>query len=162
MKVAIAALLISLAITGCAAESPQIGQSQTAGTQAPSEASNPVGRLEGIWAATYPGGPLRVVIDVDLKLGGRHYVATLIDGNASLPAGQVVWRGAPDPKVSGLIPADQICSDHGITQARWVKAKITAQDSNNLIEELVNPADCGGFPVRFWRMSPPQPRPQGG
>ena len=59
--------------------------------------------LNGNWLATYPGGPLRVVIGLDQMLRGRNYVATLVDGNKNIPPGQVVWKGRLDPNVTGIV-----------------------------------------------------------
>ena len=59
--------------------------------------------LNGNWMATYPGGPLRVVIGLDQMLRGRNYVATLVDGNKNIPPGQVVWKGRLDPNVPGIV-----------------------------------------------------------
>ena len=70
--------------------------------------------LNGNWMATYPGGPLRVVIGLDPMLRGRNYVATMVDGNKTLPPGQVVWRGTLDQHVPGIVRAKQLCADHGL------------------------------------------------
>ncbi len=75
-------------------------------------------------------------------LRGRNYVATLVDGNKSIPPGQVVWKGNLDPNVPGIVLANQICAEHGFLQARWVQARIIVSDPSNFVEELVNPKDC--------------------
>ena len=69
--------------------------------QPPPPPMNVARLLNGNWMATYPGGPLRVVITLDPMLRGRNYVATLVDGNKTLPPGQVVWRGTVDQYVPG-------------------------------------------------------------
>ncbi len=122
--------------------------------QPPPPPMNVARLLNGNWMATYPGGPLRVVIGVDQMLRGRNYVATLVDGNKSIPPGQVVWKGKLDPNVPGIVIADQICAEHGFLQARWVQARIIVNDPSNFREELVNPKDCHGFPVTFTRVGP--------
>jgi len=104
--------------------------------------------------ATYPGGPLRVVIGLDQMLRGRNYVATLVDGNKNIPPGQVVWKGRLDPNVPGIVVADQICAEHGYMGARWVDARIIVSDASNFREFLVTPGDCPGFPVTFTRVGP--------
>ena len=127
--------------------------------QPPPPPMNVARLLNGNWMATYPGGPLRVVIGVDQMLRGRNYIATLIDGNKSIPPGQVVWKGKLDPNVPGIVIADQICAEHGFLQARWAPARIIVSDPSNFREELVNPKDCHGFPVTFTRVGPPPSAP---
>jgi hypothetical protein len=87
-------------------------------------------------------------------LRGRNYVATLVDGNKNIPAGQVAWKGTLDQYVPGIVKADQICADQGFLQARWVKARIIVSDASNFREELINPTDCHGFPVTYTRVGP--------
>ncbi|HVN64912.1 MAG TPA: hypothetical protein VMT58_09765 [Candidatus Binataceae bacterium] len=87
------------------------------------------------------------------------YIATLLDGNQYIPAGQVTWTGSPDPHIGTVLKANQICADPGFIRARTVKARITIQDVNHFTEELVNPNECIGFPVKFTRMTR---RPQSG
>ena len=122
--------------------------------QPPPPPMNVARLLNGNWMATYPGGPLRVVIGVDQMLRGRNYVATLVDGNKSIPAGQIVWKGTLDQNVPGIVKAAQICADHGFQGARWVQARIIVSDASNFREELVTPGDCTGFPVKFTRVGP--------
>ena len=122
--------------------------------QPPPPPMNVARLLNGNWMATYPGGPLRVVIGVDQMLRGRNYVATLVDGNKSIPPGQVVWKGKLDPNVPGIVIADQICAEHGFLQARWAPARIIVSDPSNFREELVNPKDCHGYPVTYTRVGP--------
>ena len=122
--------------------------------QPPPQPMNVARLLNGNWMATYPGGPLRVVIGLDPMLRGRNYVATLVDGNKDIPPGNVVWRGTLDQHVPGIVVADQICAERGFQQARWVKARIIVSDASNFREELVNPSDCHGFPVKFTRIGP--------
>ena len=98
--------------------------------QPPAPPLNVARLLNGNWMATYPGGPLRVVIGLDQMLRGRNYVATLVDGNKNIPPGQVVWKGTVDPNVPGIVIADQICAEHGFLQARWVKARILVRDAS--------------------------------
>jgi hypothetical protein len=153
------ATLLACVISSCNSQSFQYAQPQLptpppAPVQPPPPPMNVARLLNGNWMATYPGGPLRVVVGLDKMLRGRNYVATLVDGNKSIPAGQVVWKGTLDPNVTGIVKADQICADHGFLQARWVKARIVVSDASNFREELVNPDDCTGFPVKFTRVGP--------
>src|ERR1700722_19198624 len=110
--------------------------------------------LNGNWMATYPGGPLRVVITLDPMLRGRNYIATLIDGNKTLPPGQVMWRGTVDQYAPGIVRAKQICADSGLPLARQVPVRIVVSDASHFVEELVNKGDCHGFPVTFTRVGP--------
>jgi hypothetical protein len=152
------AILFAYAVSSCNsqsfqyAEEPPMPTPPPAPVQAPAPPMNVARLLNGNWMATYPGGPLRVVIGLDQMLRGRNYVATLVDGNKNIPPGQVVWKGTVDPNVPGIIIADQICAEHGFLQARWVKARILVRDASNFREELVNPTDCHGFPVKFIRV----------
>jgi len=153
------AILLACVISSCNSQSfkyapPTNPTPPPAPVQPPPPPMNPARLLNGNWMATYPGGPLRVVIGLDPMLRGRNYVATLIDGNKSIPSGQVVWKGTLDQYVPGIVKADQICADHGFLQARWVKARIIVGDASNFREELVNPTDCSGFPVKFTRVGP--------
>jgi hypothetical protein len=165
VAIASLAVLIACVISSCSSESFQQSQGPSmpvappAPVQPPPPPMNVARLLNGNWTATYPGGPLRVVIGVDQMLRGRNYIATQIDGNKSIPAGQVVWKGKLDPNVPGIVIADQICAEHGFLQARWVQVRIIVSDPSNFTEELVNPKDCGGFPVRFTRVgdAPTQP-----
>jgi len=122
--------------------------------QPPPPPMNVARLLNGNWMATYPGGPLRVVIGLDQMLRGRNYIATVIDGNKSIPPGQVVWKGNLDPNVPGIVLASQICAEHGFLGARWVEARIIVSDPSHFVEELVNPKECTGFPVKFTRVGP--------
>ena len=161
-RAALAALTIVLACVTSSCNSQSFQQSSgpsmpmlpAAPVQPPPPPMNVARLLNGNWIATYPGGPLRVVIGLDQMLRGRNYVATLIDGNKNIPPGNVVWRGTLDQHVPGIVIADQICADHGFQQSRWVKARIIVSDPSNFLEELVNPKDCGGFPVKFTRVGP--------
>ncbi len=110
--------------------------------------------LNGNWMATYPGGPLRVVIGLDPMLRGRNYIATLLDGNKNIPPGQTVWKGSVDPNVPGIVAADQICAEKGFQQARWVPVRIIVSDASHFREELIDPTACHGFPVTFTRVGP--------
>ena len=158
--VASLALLFACVATSCTSESfqessgPSMPGPPPVPPQAPAPPMNVARLLNGNWMATYPGGPLRVVIGVDQMLRGRNYVATLIDGNKSIPPGQVVWKGKLDPNVAGIVIADQICAEHGFLQARWVQARIIVSDPSHFVEELVNPKECSGFPVKFTRVGP--------
>jgi hypothetical protein len=158
--VAVTAFLIACVTSSCNSQSfqqssgPSMPGPPPVPPQAPAPPMNVARLLNGNWMATYPGGPLRVVIGLDQMLRGRNYVATLIDGNKSIPAGQVVWKGTLDQNAPGIVKADQICADHGFLQAKWVQARIIVSDASNFREDLVNPTDCHGFPVTFTRVGP--------
>jgi hypothetical protein len=154
------AIVMACLIWSCASESfqqtppPSMPTPPAAPIQPPPPPLNQARLLNGNWNATYPGGPLRVVIALDPMLRGRNYVATLVDRNKDIPAGQVIWRGTLDPNVAGLVQADQVCAERGFMQARSVKARILVQDPSHFTEELVNPKDCGGYPVKYTRIGP--------
>jgi len=153
------AILLACVASSCSSQSfqyakPSMPTPPPAPAQPPPPPMNVARLLNGNWKATYPGGPLRVVIGLDPMLRGRNYVATLVDGNKDIPPGQTVWKGTPDQNVPGIVIADQICAEQGFLQARWVKARIIVSDASNFREELVNPRDCHGFPVKFTRVGP--------
>ncbi|MFZ0680202.1 hypothetical protein [Candidatus Binatus sp.] len=154
------AILIACATSSCNSQSfqqssgPAMPAMPPVPPQAPAPPMNVARLLNGNWMATYPGGPLRVVIGLDQMLRGRNYVATLIDGNKNIPAGQVVWKGTLDQNVPGIVKAQQICAEHGFLSARWVEARIIVSDASHFREEPVNPTDCHGFPVQFTRIGP--------
>ena len=158
--VAMVALVFACVTSSCNSQSfqessgPSMPVPPPAPEQPPPPPMNVARLLNGNWMATYPGGPLRVVIGVDQMLRGRNYVATLVDGNKSIPPGQVVWKGKLDPNVPGIVIADQICAEHGFLEARWAPARIIVSDASHFREELVNPKDCHGFPVKFTRVGP--------
>lgn len=161
-RAALGALAIVLACVTSSCNSQSFQQSAgpsmptppPAPVQPPPPPMNVARLLNGNWMATYPGGPFRVVIGLDQMLRGRNYVATMVDGNANIPAGEAVWRGTLDTNVPGVVLADQVCAEHGFRLARLVKVRIVVSDASNFREELVNPHDCGGFPVKFTRVGP--------
>jgi len=163
--VAVLAFLLTFLTSSCNSQSfqqssgPSMPVPPPAPVQPPPPPMNVARLLNGNWMATYPGGPLRVVIGVDQMLRGRNYIATLVDGNKSIPPGQVAWKGKLDPNVPGIVIADQICAEHGFLQARWAPARIIVSDPSNFREELVNPKDCSGFPVKFTRVGPAPTEP---
>lgn len=156
------AILLACVTAACNSQSFQYAASESSPViphvpvpaQPPPPPMNVARLLNGNWMANYPDGPLRVVIGLDPMLRGRNYLATLVDGNKNIPPGQVVWKGTIDPNVPGIVQADQICAEHGFLQARWVKARIIVSDASNFREELVNPKECTGFPVKFTRVGP--------
>ena len=162
---AIVAIVFACLFAGCDSQSFQYAPESSPPApivppQAPPAPLNEARMLNGNWMATYPGGPLRVVISLDPMLLGRNYVATLVDGSKTIPAGQVIWRGILDPNVPGLVLADQVCADNGFVQARMVKARILVRDPSHFTEDLVNPKDCHGFPVNYVRVGPAPTAPQ--
>ena len=154
------AILLACVTSSCNSQSfqqssgPQILAPPPAPVQPPAPPMNVARLLNGNWMATYPGGPLRVVIGLDQMLRGRNYVATLIDGNQSIPAGQVVWRGTVDQYVPGIVQAKQLCADNGLPLSRQVPVRIVVSDASHFREELVNPKDCHGYPVTYTRVGP--------
>jgi hypothetical protein len=148
------AILLACLITACNSQSfqqsngPSIMPPPPAPAQPPAPPINPARQIDGNWYATYPGGPLRVVIGLDPMLRGRNYVATLVDGTKDVPAGQVMWRGTVDQYVPNLVRADQACISSG-RSVRTVKARVIVNDPDHLTEELVDPKSCGGFPVKY-------------
>jgi hypothetical protein len=159
------AILIACVTSSCNSQSfqqssgPSMPAPPPVPPQAPAPPMNVARLLNGNWMATYPGGPLRVVIGLDQMLRGRNYVATLVDGNKNIPAGQIVWNGTLDQNVPGLVKAQQICAEHGFISARWVAARIVVSDASHFREELVNPGDCHGFPVNYTRVGPAPTEP---
>ncbi len=159
------AMLFACAAAACNSQSFQYAASESmpvvppTPVQAPPPPMNVARLLNGNWMATYPGGPLRVVITLDPMLRGRNYVATLVDGNKTLPAGEVVWRGRLDQNVTGIVNAKQLCADNGLPLARQVPVRILVSDASHFSEELVNPGDCHGFPVKYTRVGPPPTAP---
>jgi hypothetical protein len=164
---AVTSLALLLAWVASSCSSPSFQQSSgpamptppPAPIQPPPPPLNVARLLNGNWMATYPGGPLRVVIGLDQMLRGRNYIATLVDGNKNIPPGQIVWKGRLDPNVTGIVTADQICAEHGYMGARWVDARIIVSDASNFREELVDPTSCHGFPVKYTRVGPPPTSP---
>ena len=138
---------------------PSILPPPPAPVQPPAPPMNPARQINGNWYATYPGGPLRVVIGLDPMLRGRNYVATLVDGTKNIPAGQVMWRGTVDQYVPNLVRAEQACLSSG--PVRTVKARVIVNDPEHLTEELVDPKSCAGFPVKYTSASAADaPRPK--
>ncbi len=154
------ALMLACLIAACNSQSfkesngPSMPVMPPAPVQPPAPPMNPARQIDGNWYATYPGGPLRVVIGLDPMLRGRNYVATLVDGTRNVPAGQVMWRGTVDQYVPNLVRAEQAClSSGGPGSVRTVKARVVVNDPEHLTEELVDPKSCGGFPVKYTRAS---------
>src|SRR5271170_161336 len=159
---ALAALAVLLACvsSSCNSQSfqyapePAMPTPPPAPIQPPPPPLNVARLLNGNWMATYPDGPLRVVIGLDQMLRGRNYVATLIDGNKTLPAGEVVWRGTVDQYVPGIVRGKQLCADNGLPLSRQVPVRLVVSDASHFREELVNPTDCHGYPVTYTRVGP--------
>ena len=147
------ALLLACLIAACNSQSfqesngPSMPAMPPVPVQPPAPPMNPARQIDGNWYATYPGGPLRVVIGLDPMLRGRNYVATLVDGTKNVPAGQVMWRGTVDQYVPNLVRADQACVGSG--PVRTVKARVIVNDPDHLTEELVDPKSCPGVPVKY-------------
>ena len=162
--VAVLALSFACVTSSCNSQSfqqsgPSMPVEMPYAPQPPPPPMNVARLLNGNWMATYPGGPLRVVIGLDQMLRGRNYVATLVDGNKTLPPGQVMWRGTLDQYAPGIVQAKQLCADNGLPLSRQVPVRIVVSDASNFREELVNPKDCHGFPVTFTRVGEPPTAP---
>ena len=155
------AILLACLVAACNSQSfqqssgPSMPVPPPAPVQPPAPPFNPARQINGNWYATYPGGPLRVVIGLDQLIRGRNYVATLVDGNKDVPAGQVMWRGRVDRNVPNLVLADQVCASPGYLSVRTVKARLIVADLNHMSEELVDRQSCGGFPVKYTRAGAP-------
>ncbi len=114
------AIVLACLVAGCNSQSfqqsngPSMPTLPPAPVQPPAPPINPARQIDGNWFATYPGGPLRVVIGLDPMLMGRNYVATLVDGNKAMPPGQVMWRGTVDQNVPNLVVAQQACASSGL------------------------------------------------
>lgn len=154
------AIVLSCLLAACNSQSfqqsngPSMPTPPPAPVQPPAPPINPARQINGNWYATYPGGPLRVVIGLDQMQMGRNYVATLVDGNKDIPAGQVMWRGTVDPNVRNVVLADQVCKS-SVLGTRTVKARLVVVDPYHLREELVSPGSCKGFPVKYTRAEAP-------
>jgi hypothetical protein len=155
------AILLACLIAACSSQSfqqsngPSMPVPPPAPVQPPAPPINPARQINGNWYATYPGGPLRVVIGLDQMMMGRNYVATLVDGNKDVPAGQVMWRGTVDRNVRNVVLADQVCASRGFVAPRTVKARLVVADLDHMSEELVDPKACAGFPVGYIRAGAP-------
>jgi hypothetical protein len=153
------AIVLACVVAGCNSQSfqesngPSMPAMPPVPVQPPAPPMNPARQLNGNWFATYPGGPLRVVIGLDPMMMGRNYVATLVDGNKDFPPGKVMWRGTVDQNVPNLVVAQQACATSGLGSVRTVKARIVVTDLDHVTEELVDPKACGGFPVKYTRAS---------
>jgi hypothetical protein len=163
---AVFAMSVALIANACSSESfqqrsgPNMPTPPPAPEQPPPPPLNVARLLNGTWTATDSDGSTRVSIGLDPMLRGRNYVAKMIDGNKFIPAGQVTWRGTLDAQVPGIVHADQICARQGYTFARTVPARIIVADPSNFTEELVNPKDCAGFPVKYTRVGPAPTAPE--
>jgi outer membrane protein OmpA-like peptidoglycan-associated protein len=111
-----------------------------------SPTGHPKYNLNGLWTASYPGGPLRV----EVRQTSSEIEATLVDGNSFVPAGKVTVKAAlsgfPNP-----LPAEQICAYSGYSNAYWIKVVLKIEDSDHLVEDAVPGSSCGGFPVTWKR-----------
>jgi hypothetical protein len=107
--------------------------------------TSPKTDLTGVWLASYPGGPLKVKINQSAE----NVVATLIDGNAFVPAGKETFYGKFHPD---LFEAQQVCASPGFQNPYLVKVMIKIIDNNHFVESLATGSSCGGFPVDWVRM----------
>jgi len=101
--------------------------------------------LTGVWLASYPGGPLKVKINQS----GDDVIATLLEGNAFVPAGKETFSGKFHPE---LFEAQQICAYPGFQNPYLVNVTIKIIDNDHFIESLAPDAHCGGFPVNWERI----------
>ena len=113
-------------------------------------------QLEGLWSASYPGGPLQVNIQDDPQLGDHNYVARLVDGSyGTIHPGATSFTGAPDPSIPNLVGGDQKCSLPGRMGLLHAPMSITVQDADHFSENLVRKGTCPGFPIKFTRIAQP-------
>ena len=95
-------------------------------------------QLEGLWSATYPGGPLQVNIQDDPQLGDHNYVARLVDGiYGTIHLGAITFTGAPDASIPTLVGGDQKCSMPGRMGLLHAPMSITVHDADHFTENLV-------------------------
>jgi hypothetical protein len=112
--------------------------------------------LEGLWSATYPGGPLQVNIQDDPQLGDHNYVARLVDGSyGMIHPGAISFTGAPDASIPTLVSGDQKCSRPGRMGLLHAPMSITVEDADHFTENLVRKDACPGFPIKFTRIAHP-------
>jgi len=112
--------------------------------------------LEGMWSATYPGGPLQVNIQEDPQLGDHNYVARLVDGSyGTIHPGAITFTGSPDASIPNLVGGDQKCSLSGRMGLVHAPMSITVQDADHFTENLVRKDACPGFPIKFIRIAHP-------
>jgi hypothetical protein len=109
--------------------------------------TSPQINLTGVWLASYPGGPLKVRI----VHSGEDVRATLIDGNAFVPAGKDAFSGKFH---RNQFDAQQICASPGFQNPFMVKVLINIIDKDHFVESLApgSSSSCGGFPVNWVRM----------
>jgi len=113
-------------------------------------------QLEGLWSASYPGGPLQVNIQDDPQLGDHNYVARLVDGSyGTIHPGATSFTGAPDPSIPNLVGGDQKCSLPGRMGLLHAPMSITVQDADHFSENLMRKGTCPGFPIKFTRIAQP-------
>jgi hypothetical protein len=113
-------------------------------------------QLEGLWSASYPGGPLQVNIQDDPQLGDHNYVARLVDGSyGTIRPGAITFTGSPDPSIPTLVGGDQKCSLPGRMGLLHAPMSITVQDADHFTENLVHKGTCPGFPIKFTRIAHP-------
>ena len=113
-------------------------------------------QLEGLWSATYPGGPLQVIIQNDPQLGDHNYVARLVDGSyGTIHPGAVTFTGSPDASIPTLVGGDQKCSMPGRMGLLHAPMSITVHDADHFTENLVHKGTCPGFPIEFTRIAHP-------
>ena len=113
-------------------------------------------QLEGLWSATYPGGPQQVNIQDDPQLGDHNYVARLVDGSyGTLHPGATTFTGAPDASIPTLVGGDQKCSRPGRMGLLHAPMTITVHDADHFTENLAHKDTCPGFPIEFTRVAHP-------
>jgi len=101
--------------------------------------------LSGTWLASYPGGPLKVKI----VHTGDDITATLLDGNAFVPAGKEAFSGKFKLPV---FEGQQLCAYPGFQRPFHVKVMIKVIDNDHFTEDVAPGSNCGGFPVDWVRM----------
>jgi hypothetical protein len=146
----VAAVALAITLTSCAENPPPLPPPPP-----PQFHVLPVNeQLEGLWSASYPGGPLQVNIQDDPQLGDHNYVARLVDGSyGTIHPGAITFTGSPDPSIPTLVGGDQKCSLPGRMGLLHAPMSITVQDADHFTENLVHKGTCPGFPIKFTRIA---------
>lgn len=98
--------------------------------------------LRGVWIGNYPEHDLRVRITQE----NSHVTATLLDGNAYVPAGKISWYG----DITGSrFPVQQVCAHRNYVAPEWHQATVTVVNQNTL-DLGIN--GCATSAIRFTRM----------
>lgn len=98
--------------------------------------------LRGVWIGNYPEHDLRVRITQE----NTRVSATLLDGNAYVPAGKISWYG----DITGTrFAVQQVCAHRYYVAPEWHRATVTVVNENTL-DLGIN--GCATSAIRFTRM----------